>query len=34
MCSMSPDNWANGGSADVILGMVSMVLVPWELMLF
>ena len=27
-------DWANGGSVDVFEGMVSIVLVPWELMLF
>ena len=27
-------DWANGGSVDVFEGMVSIALVPWELMLF
>ena len=34
LCSMPPYDWANGGSADVFSSMVSMVLVPWELVLF
>ena len=32
--SMSPCDWANSGSAGVFSGVVSMVLVPWELVLF
>ena len=32
--SMSPCDWANSGSADDFLGVVNMVLVPRELVLF
>ena len=32
--SMPPYDWANGGSLYIFGGMVSMVLVSWELMLF
>ena len=32
--SMPPYDWANSGSADVFYGVVSMVLVLWELVLF
>ena len=31
---MPPYDWANSGSADVFIGMVSIVLVLWELALF
>ena len=29
LCSIPPYDWANGGSADIFLCMVSMVLVLW-----
>ena len=34
MCSMPPYDWANGGTTNVFSGMVGIVWVPWELMLF
>ena len=34
LCYVLPYDWANGGSADVFPGMVSMVLVTWKLVLF